>query len=46
MEKSNYTESGFISRNEITVDILPVNLSKNKFGLYHKSYKIKVKYVC
>jgi hypothetical protein len=45
MEKFNYTESEFISRSEINVDILPVNSSKNKFGIYHQSHKIKVKYV-
>jgi hypothetical protein len=46
MEKPNYTESGFTGRNEINVDILNVSHSKNKFGNYHQSYKLKVKYVC
>ncbi|CAF2348722.1 unnamed protein product [Rotaria sp. Silwood2] len=44
MEKSNYTESQFISQNEIKVDSLSVNPSKNKFGDYYRSHKIKVKY--
>ncbi|CAF0785825.1 unnamed protein product [Rotaria sordida] len=44
MEKSNYTESEFISQNQIKVDILTVNPSKNKFGDYYRSHKIKVKY--
>jgi hypothetical protein len=46
MEKSNYIESGFFSQSEINVDILSVCSSKNKFGDYHRSHKIKVKYVC
>lgn len=46
MEKTNYTQSEFKSRSEINVDILSIIPSKNKFGEYHQSHKIKVKYVC
>jgi hypothetical protein len=45
MEKSNYTELEFVSPSEVNVDILSVNSSKNKFGDYYRSYKIKVKHV-
>jgi hypothetical protein len=46
MEKPNYAEGKFFGRNEINVDILNVGQSKNKFGSYQRSYKIKVKQVC
>jgi hypothetical protein len=45
MEKPTYAETKFVGRSEINVDILPVGSSKNKFGVYQRSYKIKVKYV-
>lgn len=44
MEKPNYAERKFFGRNEINVDILNVPQSKNKFGTYQRSYKIKVKH--
>jgi hypothetical protein len=45
MEKPNYAEGKYVGRNEINVNILPVGQSKNKFGSYQRSYKIKVKHV-
>ncbi|CAF4868313.1 unnamed protein product [Rotaria sp. Silwood1] len=41
MEKSNYTETEFISQNQIKVNILSVHPSKNTFGNYYRSHKIK-----
>ena len=45
MEKSNYAETQFISRNQIEVHILSKDQFTNKYGDYYRSHMIKVKNV-
>ncbi|UJR27548.1 hypothetical protein I4U23_008830 [Adineta vaga] len=42
MEPSNYTETAFVATNEISMNVLPITKSKNKFGCCHRSHKLQV----
>ncbi|CAF1442840.1 unnamed protein product [Adineta steineri] len=44
LEKSNYTQSEFVSSSGIKVDISTVHRSKHTFGDYYKSHKIQIKH--
>ncbi|CAF4319923.1 unnamed protein product, partial [Adineta steineri] len=44
LEKSNYTQSEFVSSSGIKADISTVNRSKHTSGDYYKSHKIQIKH--